>query len=125
MNHVFGTNFKMLDAYKGRFDVFVFFSFTVLDGGRICIFVVLCINESGRKSDYICFRGQTTKGIWIARCNDIKPFTIAMDFEGTDSNARGEVLGAVGWCSYFSFVLPIVACFHVVFDMVTSILICF
>ncbi|KAF9671827.1 hypothetical protein SADUNF_Sadunf12G0089500 [Salix dunnii] len=52
MNHVFGTNFKMLDAYKGR--------------------------------------GQTTKGIWIARCNDIKPFTIAMDFEGTDSNARGE-----------------------------------
>ncbi|KAG5223404.1 protein ROOT HAIR DEFECTIVE [Salix suchowensis] len=52
MNHVFGTNFKMLDAYKGR--------------------------------------GQTTKGIWIARCNDIKPFTVAMDFEGTDSNARGE-----------------------------------
>ncbi|KAF9660574.1 hypothetical protein SADUNF_SadunfUnG0010700 [Salix dunnii] len=52
MNHVFGTNFKMLDAYKGR--------------------------------------GQTTKGIWIARCNDIKPFTFAMDFEGTDSNARGE-----------------------------------
>ncbi|KAG6753344.1 hypothetical protein POTOM_043404 [Populus tomentosa] len=52
MNHVFGTNFKMLDAYKRR--------------------------------------GQTTKGIWIARCNDMKPFTIAMDFEGTDSNARGE-----------------------------------
>eukprot|EP00258_Populus_trichocarpa_P017045 XP_006376969.2 protein ROOT HAIR DEFECTIVE 3 homolog 2 [Populus trichocarpa] len=52
MNHVFGTNFKMLDAYKGR--------------------------------------GQTTKGIWIAKCNDMKPFTIAMDFEGTDSNARGE-----------------------------------
>ncbi|XP_061956195.1 protein ROOT HAIR DEFECTIVE 3 homolog 2-like isoform X2 [Populus nigra] len=35
-------------------------------------------------------RGQTTKGIWIAKCNDMKPFTIAMDFEGTDSNARGE-----------------------------------
>ncbi|XP_034891431.1 protein ROOT HAIR DEFECTIVE 3 homolog 2-like [Populus alba] len=52
MNHVFGTNFKMLDAYKRR--------------------------------------GQTTKGIWIAKCNDMKPFTIAMDFEGTDSNARGE-----------------------------------
>ncbi|KAH8492682.1 hypothetical protein H0E87_022054 [Populus deltoides] len=52
MNHVFSTNFKMLDAYKGR--------------------------------------GQTTKGIWIAKCNDMKPFTIAMDFEGTDSNARGE-----------------------------------
>ncbi|KAL3575595.1 hypothetical protein D5086_023696 [Populus alba] len=52
MNHVFGTNFKMLDAYKRR--------------------------------------GQTTKGIWIAKCNDMKPFTIAMDFEGTDSKARGE-----------------------------------
>ncbi|XP_073259758.1 protein ROOT HAIR DEFECTIVE 3 homolog 2 isoform X2 [Populus alba] len=52
MNHVFGTNFKMLDAYKRR--------------------------------------GQTTKGIWIAKCKDMKPFTIAMDFEGTDSKARGE-----------------------------------
>ncbi|CAK7336931.1 unnamed protein product [Dovyalis caffra] len=35
-------------------------------------------------------RGQTTKGIWIAKCSDIDPFTIAMDFEGTDSNQRGE-----------------------------------
>ncbi|KAJ6882710.1 hypothetical protein NC651_029098 [Populus alba x Populus x berolinensis] len=35
-------------------------------------------------------RGQTTKGIWIAKCSDIDPFTIAMDFEGTDSNERGE-----------------------------------
>ncbi|KAL9335532.1 hypothetical protein Peur_072713 [Populus x canadensis] len=26
-------------------------------------------------------RGQTTKGIWIAKCSDIDPFTIAMDFE--------------------------------------------
>ncbi|CAK7336934.1 unnamed protein product [Dovyalis caffra] len=30
------------------------------------------------------------KGIWIAKSNNIEPFTIAMDFEGTDSNARGE-----------------------------------
>ncbi|XP_011003562.1 PREDICTED: protein ROOT HAIR DEFECTIVE 3 homolog 2-like isoform X4 [Populus euphratica] len=35
-------------------------------------------------------RSQTTKGIWIAKCSDIDPFTIAMDFEGTDSNQRGE-----------------------------------
>eukprot|EP00258_Populus_trichocarpa_P022149 XP_024438168.1 protein ROOT HAIR DEFECTIVE 3 homolog 2 isoform X2 [Populus trichocarpa] len=35
-------------------------------------------------------RGQTTKGIWIAKCSDIDPFSIAMDFEGTDSNQRGE-----------------------------------
>ncbi|CAK7336935.1 unnamed protein product [Dovyalis caffra] len=52
MNHVFGTDFKMLDACEGR--------------------------------------GQTTKGIWIAKSNNIEPFTIAMDFEGTDSNARAE-----------------------------------
>ena len=110
MNHVFGTNFKMLDAYKRRFDIFGFFNFTVLEG-RICVFVVLCINERGRQSAYTCFRGQTTKGIWIAKCNDMKPFTIAMDFEGTDSKARGEVLSALYWCSYFSFVLPVVACY--------------
>ncbi|KAJ6419019.1 hypothetical protein OIU84_029177, partial [Salix udensis] len=36
-------------------------------------------------------RSQTTKGIWIAKCSDIDPFTIVMDFEGTDSNQRGEV----------------------------------
>uniref|UniRef100_A0A6N2MFG8 GB1/RHD3-type G domain-containing protein n=1 Tax=Salix viminalis TaxID=40686 RepID=A0A6N2MFG8_SALVM len=35
-------------------------------------------------------RSQTTKGIWIAKCSDIDPFTIVMDFEGTDSNQRGE-----------------------------------
>ncbi|CAK7336932.1 unnamed protein product [Dovyalis caffra] len=52
LNQIFHTNFKEMDAYKGR--------------------------------------GQTTKGIWIAKCNDIDPFTIAMDFEGTDSNQRGE-----------------------------------
>uniref|UniRef100_A0A6N2KWI7 GB1/RHD3-type G domain-containing protein n=1 Tax=Salix viminalis TaxID=40686 RepID=A0A6N2KWI7_SALVM len=52
MNHVFGTDFKMLDAYRGR--------------------------------------GQTTKGIWIAKSTEIEPYTIAMDLEGTDSSARGE-----------------------------------
>ncbi|KAG6746292.1 hypothetical protein POTOM_050830 [Populus tomentosa] len=52
MNHVFGTDFKMLNANKGR--------------------------------------GQTTKGIWIAKSSEIEPFTIAMDLEGTDSSARGE-----------------------------------
>ncbi|XP_011040350.1 PREDICTED: protein ROOT HAIR DEFECTIVE 3 homolog 2-like [Populus euphratica] len=52
MNHVFGTDFKMLNASKGR--------------------------------------GQTTKGIWIAKSSEIEPFTIAMDLEGTDSSARGE-----------------------------------
>ncbi|CAK7336933.1 unnamed protein product [Dovyalis caffra] len=62
MNQTFLTNFKEMDAYKGR----------------------------GRQSNQVCFRGQTTKGIWIAKCSDIDPFTIAMDFEGTDSSQRGE-----------------------------------
>jgi hypothetical protein len=67
-----------------------FFNFIVLER-RVCIFVVLCIH-GGRQSDCICFRGQTTKGIWIAKSSEIEPFTIAMDLEGTDSSARGEVL---------------------------------
>ncbi|KAH8492673.1 hypothetical protein H0E87_022046 [Populus deltoides] len=33
---------------------------------------------------------QSSEVIWIAKCSDIDPFTIAMDFEGTDSNQRGE-----------------------------------
>ncbi|KAK9223426.1 hypothetical protein WN944_011869 [Citrus x changshan-huyou] len=35
-------------------------------------------------------RSQTTKGIWIAKCVGIEPFTIAMDLEGSDSRERGE-----------------------------------
>ncbi|CAN0854944.1 Protein ROOT HAIR DEFECTIVE 3 homolog 2 [Linum grandiflorum] len=35
-------------------------------------------------------RGQTTKGIWMAKCVGIEPFTIAMDLEGTDGRERGE-----------------------------------
>uniref|UniRef100_A0A6N2M9R5 GB1/RHD3-type G domain-containing protein n=1 Tax=Salix viminalis TaxID=40686 RepID=A0A6N2M9R5_SALVM len=49
-----------------------------------------CLRYNFKMLDAYKGRGQTTKGIWIARCNDIKPFTVAMDFEGTDSNARGE-----------------------------------
>ena len=41
----------------------------------------------------LCFcRAQTTKGIWIAKCVGIEPFTIVMDLEGTDGRERGEVL---------------------------------
>ncbi|KAK5826098.1 hypothetical protein PVK06_021007 [Gossypium arboreum] len=35
-------------------------------------------------------RSQTTKGIWIANCVGIDPFTVAMDLEGTDGRERGE-----------------------------------
>ncbi|XP_025694996.1 protein ROOT HAIR DEFECTIVE 3 homolog 2 isoform X3 [Arachis hypogaea] len=52
LNHLFHTNFREMDAFKGRF--------------------------------------QTTKGIWIAKCVGIEPFTIAMDLEGTDGRERGE-----------------------------------
>ncbi|KAJ4846197.1 hypothetical protein Tsubulata_030589 [Turnera subulata] len=52
MNHLFHTNFREMDAFRGR--------------------------------------SQTTKGIWIAKCIGIEPFTIAMDLEGTDGRERGE-----------------------------------
>ncbi|XP_071689948.1 protein ROOT HAIR DEFECTIVE 3-like [Rutidosis leptorrhynchoides] len=35
-------------------------------------------------------RSQTTKGIWMARCTGIEPFTVVMDLEGTDGRERGE-----------------------------------
>ncbi|KAM7257902.1 hypothetical protein ACFE04_013643 [Oxalis oulophora] len=52
MNHLFQTNFREMDAFRGR--------------------------------------SQTTKGIWMAKCTGIEPFTIAMDLEGTDGRERGE-----------------------------------
>ncbi|XP_044507749.1 protein ROOT HAIR DEFECTIVE 3 homolog 2-like isoform X2 [Mangifera indica] len=35
-------------------------------------------------------RSQTTRGIWIGKCDGIVPSTIAMDIEGTDGSERGE-----------------------------------
>lgn len=52
MNHLFHTNFREMDAFRGR--------------------------------------SQTTKGVWMAKCVGIEPFTIAMDLEGSDSRERGE-----------------------------------
>ncbi|WJX23177.1 hypothetical protein P8452_12407 [Trifolium repens] len=43
-----------------------------------------------REMDALRARSQTTKGIWIAKCNGIEPCTIAMDLEGTDGRERGE-----------------------------------
>ncbi|KAJ6375211.1 hypothetical protein OIU77_000228 [Salix suchowensis] len=57
-------------------------------------------------------RSQTTKGIWIAKCSDIDPFTIVMDFEGTDSNQRGEVTLRAFY--YFSVALLIERGFMVI-----------
>ncbi|URD97478.1 GTP-binding protein that may be involved in cell development (By similarity) [Musa troglodytarum] len=52
LNHLFGTNFREMDAFRGR--------------------------------------SQTTKGIWLAKCADVEPFTVVMDLEGTDGRERGE-----------------------------------
>ncbi|XP_010481636.1 PREDICTED: protein ROOT HAIR DEFECTIVE 3 homolog 2-like [Camelina sativa] len=43
-----------------------------------------------REMDAFAGRSQTTKGIWMARCLGIEPFTLAMDLEGTDGRERGE-----------------------------------
>ncbi|TKY72348.1 ROOT HAIR DEFECTIVE 3-like 2 [Spatholobus suberectus] len=47
-------------------------------------------HTSFREMDAFRGRSQTTKGIWIAKCVGIEPFTIAMDLEGTDGRERGE-----------------------------------
>lgn len=52
LNHLFKTNFREMDTFKGR--------------------------------------SQTTKGIWLARCVGIEPFTIVLDLEGSDGRERGE-----------------------------------
>ncbi|GJN18581.1 hypothetical protein PR202_gb05753 [Eleusine coracana subsp. coracana] len=52
LNHLFGTNFREMDAYRGR--------------------------------------SQTTKGIWLAKAQNIEPCTLVMDLEGTDGRERGE-----------------------------------
>ncbi|KAI9109573.1 hypothetical protein K1719_019627 [Acacia pycnantha] len=52
LNKLFGTDFKEMDASKGR--------------------------------------SKTTKGIWMAKCAGIEPFTLVMDLEGTDGGDRGE-----------------------------------
>ncbi|WVZ75335.1 hypothetical protein U9M48_023401 [Paspalum notatum var. saurae] len=36
------------------------------------------------------FRSQTTKGIWLAKAQNIEPCTLVMDLEGTDGRERGE-----------------------------------
>lgn len=37
-------------------------------------------------------RSQTTKGVWMARCAGIEPFTLVMDLENIDGRERGEGL---------------------------------
>ncbi|KAJ4867725.1 Protein ROOT HAIR DEFECTIVE 3 [Raphanus sativus] len=45
----------------------------------------------GRILGSLGYRSQTSKGIWIARCAGIEPYTVAMDLEGTDGRERGEI----------------------------------
>ncbi|KAG6493437.1 hypothetical protein ZIOFF_048423 [Zingiber officinale] len=43
-----------------------------------------------REMDALRGRSQTTKGIWLSKCQGIDPYTIVMDLEGTDGRERGE-----------------------------------
>ncbi|KAJ4901604.1 Protein ROOT HAIR DEFECTIVE 3-like protein 2 [Raphanus sativus] len=47
-------------------------------------------NTSFKEMDAFAGRSQTTKGIWMAKCVGIEPFTLVMDLEGTDGRERGE-----------------------------------
>lgn len=80
LNNLFHTNFREMDAFKGRHvHISLFFS--------MCLLVQNKVNWS----NLFIFRSQTTKGIWMAKCVGIEPCTIVMDLEGTDGRERGEV----------------------------------
>jgi len=36
------------------------------------------------------FRSQTTKGIWLAKAENIEPCTLVIDLHGPDGRERGE-----------------------------------
>ncbi|KAI3455556.1 hypothetical protein Pfo_012219 [Paulownia fortunei] len=63
LNHLFATNFREMDAFKGRH----------ADTEHLNL-----------------IRSQTTKGIWLAHCVGMEPCTLVMDLEGTDGRERGE-----------------------------------
>ncbi|KAK4789742.1 hypothetical protein SAY86_017046 [Trapa natans] len=65
LNNLFGTNFREMDAFRGRHVLNATFT-------------------------YDHFISQTTKGVWMAIGAGIEPLTIVMDLEGTDGRERGE-----------------------------------
>ncbi|KAG6753354.1 hypothetical protein POTOM_043414 [Populus tomentosa] len=107
MNGASGAELKLIDG-NGKFNVdglqdFMTATEFAQSGLSYAIVAIIGSQSSGKSTlmnhtfhtkfeemDAYNGRGQTTKGIWIAKCSDIDPFTIAMDFEGTDSNQRGE-----------------------------------
>ncbi|KAI3761629.1 hypothetical protein L1987_52050 [Smallanthus sonchifolius] len=80
LNHLFHTNFREMDASKGRHDLI----------NMHVLFCFLDLRTLISSFPVILIRPQTTEGIWIARCTGIEPFTIVMDLEGTDGRERGE-----------------------------------
>jgi len=72
--------------------------------GMLLLFYIsvslLSTNFPGFHGTYSCltlvafeiFRSQTTKGIWLAKAQNIEPCTLVMDLEGTDGRERGEVM---------------------------------
>lgn len=96
LNNLFHTNFREMDAYRGRHASIFLASFLLLIYLHICWLSALTF-----------YRSQTTKGIWMAHCAGIEPCTIVMDLEGTDGRERGEVIMNF----YFSF-LFLFSCFY-------------
>lgn len=86
LNHLFHCNFREMDAFKGRW-VLLLHRHSIITNwpNKKSLF------KSLRKSFLLLIRFQTTKGIWLAHCMDIKPCTLVMDLEGTDGRERGEV----------------------------------
>lgn len=84
MNHLFHTDFHEMNGADGRYVNFrsIELNFQYYNF-YICMysFTYVCIH----------FRTQTTLGIWMAKCVGIKPFTIAVDLEGSDGRERGSV----------------------------------
>lgn len=85
MNHLFGTNFREMDAFMGRQVI----GLSPINFIGVAIASTFSFDFGLIMSFYI--RSQTTKGIWLANCAGIEPCTIVMDLEGTDGRERGEV----------------------------------
>jgi protein SEY1 len=89
LNHLFGTNFREMDAFRGRH---VSSSFLFLFHFSLQTFLAMVQPVLLYLAFFGTIRSQTTKGIWLAKAQNIEPCTLVMDLEGTDGRERGEVI---------------------------------
>lgn len=82
LNNLFATNFREMDAFRGR-QVLIMLNVKLL---------VFFFQWPVFWREIFFSRSQTTKGIWLAKCAGIEPCTLVMDLEGTDGRERGEVI---------------------------------